>query len=102
MLDSFLRLSYYDREIMIQTAKTKILLIGWDAADWKIIHHLVDAGKMPHMAGVIEEGQYHVARAVFREAGAVPAVWYIKVETFAESPGGLFSPGGRRDRIELA
>ena len=34
----------------------KVLLIGWDAADWKIIHRLVDGGKMPNMAGFIEEG----------------------------------------------
>ena len=34
----------------------KVLLIGWDAADWKIIHRLVDEGKMPNMAGFIEEG----------------------------------------------
>jgi predicted AlkP superfamily phosphohydrolase/phosphomutase/tetratricopeptide (TPR) repeat protein len=37
-------------------SELKVLLIGWDAADWKIIHALVDAGKMPNMAGFIEEG----------------------------------------------
>jgi predicted AlkP superfamily phosphohydrolase/phosphomutase/tetratricopeptide (TPR) repeat protein len=35
---------------------TKVLLIGWDAADWKIIHRLVDEGKMPNMARFIEGG----------------------------------------------
>lgn len=34
----------------------RVLLIGWDAADWKIIHSLVDAGKMPNMANFIEDG----------------------------------------------
>ncbi|MBW1790341.1 MAG: alkaline phosphatase family protein, partial [Deltaproteobacteria bacterium] len=34
----------------------KVLLIGWDAADWKIIHRLIDEGKMPNMAGFVEEG----------------------------------------------
>src|SRR5678815_1208470 len=34
----------------------KVLLIGWDAADWKVIMPLVDAGKMPNLAGLIEEG----------------------------------------------
>ena len=34
----------------------KVLLIGWDAADWKIIHPLIDAGKMPNMARFVEEG----------------------------------------------
>jgi tetratricopeptide (TPR) repeat protein/arylsulfatase A-like enzyme len=34
----------------------KVLLIGWDAADWKVIHPLLDAGKMPHLARLIEQG----------------------------------------------
>lgn len=34
----------------------KILLIGWDAADWKVIHPLLDAGKMPHLARFLEQG----------------------------------------------
>ncbi len=34
----------------------KVLLIGWDAADWKVITPLIDAGKMPHLAGMLEGG----------------------------------------------
>jgi tetratricopeptide (TPR) repeat protein len=34
----------------------KVLLIGWDAADWKVIMPLIDAGKMPNLAGLIERG----------------------------------------------
>lgn len=34
----------------------RVLLIGWDAADWKILHPLLDAGKMPHLASLIDEG----------------------------------------------
>ncbi len=34
----------------------KTLLIGWDAADWKVIHPLIEAGKMPHLAALIERG----------------------------------------------
>jgi tetratricopeptide (TPR) repeat protein/arylsulfatase A-like enzyme len=33
-----------------------VLLIGWDAADWKVITPLIDAGKMPNLARLIEEG----------------------------------------------
>ncbi|MEM9016070.1 MAG: alkaline phosphatase family protein [Verrucomicrobiota bacterium] len=36
--------------------KRKILLVGWDAADWKVIGPLVDAGKMPHTARLVEAG----------------------------------------------
>ena len=34
----------------------KLLLIGWDAADWKIITPLLDAGKLPALHGLVENG----------------------------------------------
>jgi tetratricopeptide (TPR) repeat protein/arylsulfatase A-like enzyme len=34
----------------------KVLLIGWDAADWKIIRPLMAAGKMPHFRRLVERG----------------------------------------------
>src|SRR4029077_19643270 len=34
----------------------RVLLIGWDAADWKIISPLLDEGKMPALAKLIEHG----------------------------------------------
>ena len=34
----------------------KVLLIGWDAADWKVIHPLMDAGKMPTLQNLISNG----------------------------------------------
>jgi predicted AlkP superfamily phosphohydrolase/phosphomutase/thioredoxin-like negative regulator of GroEL len=34
----------------------KILLIGWDAADWKIINPLLDAGLMPSLESLINKG----------------------------------------------
>ena len=34
----------------------KLLLIGWDAADWKTIDRLVDQGDMPVLKGLIERG----------------------------------------------
>ncbi len=34
----------------------KVLLIGWDAADWKIIHPLLDQGLMPTLNDFINEG----------------------------------------------
>jgi tetratricopeptide (TPR) repeat protein len=33
-----------------------VLLVGWDAADWKVIMPLIDAGKMPNLARLIENG----------------------------------------------
>ncbi len=34
----------------------KLLFVGWDAADWKVIHPLVDAGKMPALQSLVERG----------------------------------------------
>lgn len=34
----------------------KILLIGWDAADWKIIQPLLDQGKMPALRNLMDRG----------------------------------------------
>jgi predicted AlkP superfamily phosphohydrolase/phosphomutase/tetratricopeptide (TPR) repeat protein len=34
----------------------KVLLVGWDAADWKIIHPLMAAGKMPNVQRLVENG----------------------------------------------
>jgi predicted AlkP superfamily phosphohydrolase/phosphomutase/tetratricopeptide (TPR) repeat protein len=37
-------------------ASRKVLLVGWDAADWKVIHPLMDAGKMPNVRRLVENG----------------------------------------------
>jgi len=36
--------------------KQKVLIIGWDAADWKIINSLMDAGEMPSMEYLVNNG----------------------------------------------
>jgi predicted AlkP superfamily phosphohydrolase/phosphomutase/tetratricopeptide (TPR) repeat protein len=36
--------------------KSRVLLIGWDAADWKVIQPLLDAGEMPNLARLIAGG----------------------------------------------
>ncbi|MEX2093338.1 MAG: alkaline phosphatase family protein [Pirellulales bacterium] len=37
-------------------SRRRVLLVGWDAADWKVIHPLMDAGKMPTVARLVERG----------------------------------------------
>ncbi len=37
-------------------SKPRLLLIGWDAADWKVIDPLLAAGEMPNLAGLIAGG----------------------------------------------
>ncbi len=34
----------------------RLLLVEWDAADWKVLHTLIDAGKMPALNRLVEEG----------------------------------------------
>ncbi|MGZ5537223.1 MAG: alkaline phosphatase family protein [Chthoniobacterales bacterium] len=34
----------------------RILLVGWDAADWSVIHPLLDSGQMPTLSGLIDGG----------------------------------------------
>ena len=41
---------------MTNRLANKVLLIGWDAADWKIITPLLDSGKMPTLEKFINEG----------------------------------------------
>lgn len=36
----------------------KVLLIGWDAADWKVIYPLINEGKMPTLAKFLAEGTH--------------------------------------------
>ncbi len=35
---------------------TKVLIVGWDGADWLMIRPLLRAGRLPHLAGLIERG----------------------------------------------
>jgi len=40
----------------------RVLLVGWDAADWKVINPLMDAGKMPNVQRLVENGAMgHIA-----------------------------------------
>ena len=36
--------------------KPRVMLIGWDAADWKVIRPLLQAGEMPNLARLIASG----------------------------------------------
>jgi predicted AlkP superfamily phosphohydrolase/phosphomutase/tetratricopeptide (TPR) repeat protein len=36
----------------------KLLLVGWDAADWKVIRPLLAKGEMPNLAGLMSQGAH--------------------------------------------
>jgi tetratricopeptide (TPR) repeat protein len=35
---------------------SRLLLVGWDAADWKVIDPLLGKGEMPHLARLLQQG----------------------------------------------
>jgi predicted AlkP superfamily phosphohydrolase/phosphomutase/tetratricopeptide (TPR) repeat protein len=52
---------------------TRLLLVGWDAADWKMIRPLLAKGEMPHLAGVIAGGVSGNLSTIFPPLS--PMVW---------------------------
>ena len=36
--------------------RKRLLLVGWDSADWKLINPLMDAGTMPVLEGLVNSG----------------------------------------------
>ena len=43
-------------DCLISPNHSKVLVIGWDAADWRAIRPLLEQGKMPHLQRMMEEG----------------------------------------------
>ena len=40
----------------MEKRRQKLLLIGWDSADWKIVHPLLDSNELPGLARLVETG----------------------------------------------
>jgi len=51
----------------------KVLFVGWDAADWKVIHPLMDEGRMPHLKILVETGS--MAQLATIHPPFSPMVW---------------------------
>lgn len=51
----------------------KVAVIGIDGADWSVIRPMMDAGRMPHLAGLVARGQEGVLRSI--EPTYSPVVW---------------------------
>ena len=54
-------------------AKKKVLLIGWDGADWKVINPLIDAGKLPNLERLINHGVMGNLATLYPELS--PMLW---------------------------
>ncbi len=53
--------------------RRKVLLVGWDAAEWKVIGPLTDAGKMPHLSRLVRRGC--TARIATLQPSFSPMLW---------------------------
>ncbi len=53
--------------------KKKVLLIGWDAADWKIITPLLQNGKMPNLQNLMNKGSSGTVQTL--EPALSPMLW---------------------------
>ncbi len=58
---------------MTKGSSKKLLLIGWDAADWKVISPLMDEGKMPNMERFVDEGVMGNIATLYPELS--PMLW---------------------------
>lgn len=36
----------------------RVLIIGWDGADWKVLQPMLEAGELPNLSGLIERGAH--------------------------------------------
>ncbi|MDQ3752899.1 MAG: alkaline phosphatase family protein [Actinomycetota bacterium] len=36
----------------------RVLIIGWDGADWKVLEPMLEAGELPNLAGLMERGAH--------------------------------------------
>ena len=51
----------------------KVLVIGWDAADWKFLNPLIDAGQMPNLSKLINGGV--IANLATLDPPLSPTLW---------------------------
>jgi tetratricopeptide (TPR) repeat protein len=56
----------------------RILLVGWEAADWRLLHPLIDTGKMPALRSIVESG---ASGTLFSAQPLVPAALWTSLVT---------------------
>ena len=48
---------------MVRAWPNRVLIVGWDGADWEILDPLLAAGELPNLAALIERGRKGVSRS---------------------------------------
>src|SRR5438552_392008 len=57
---------------------SKVLVVGWGAADWKLITPLLEAGQLPALEGLLNRG---VMGDLAGPAPAIPALLWTSLAT---------------------
>lgn len=65
----------------------KVLLIGWDAADWKVVDPLLNAGKMPNLARLIDQGVIGNIAAASVRSPIFPARLILRIPSWDRIAG---------------
>ena len=47
---------------------SRVILIAWDGADWRILDPLLEQGALPNLQALIERGQTDVLRSTVPDA----------------------------------
>jgi tetratricopeptide (TPR) repeat protein len=58
---------------MSERLARKILLVGWDSAEWNVIRPLMNQGKLPHLTRLVDEGICGTLRSLYPHHS--PALW---------------------------
>ncbi len=85
---------------MTANFSTRLLLVGWDAADWRILHPLIDAGEMPALARIVEQGcsgelrctQPPISAIQWTSVATGKRAWQHRVSHPLELPSGASHP----------
>ncbi len=84
---------------MSDQRKTKLLLVGWDAADWTVLRPLLSSGKMPTLASLMSRG-FH-GRIASLQPMYSPLLWTSVATGFRAHDHGIlnFVEVGPKDEI---
>ena len=57
----------------LEANNRKVLVIGWDAADWRVINPLLEKGEMPNLQKLMDNGAYGNVSTL--EPAISPMLW---------------------------
>ena len=76
----------------------KLMMIGWDGADWDLILPMVDRGELTHFASLMEGGTYGDLRSFVPSLS--PAIWTTVATGVSPAEHGITRFYNKRPRLE--